>query len=123
MNAKLYFNKATVCSKLNKLNDAIQSCTEALNLDESYLKALLRRAKCYYDLEKYQDAVNDYQKAYNMDKSYANKKLLNDANHALKLSKRKDYYKILGVEKNASEHEIKRAYRYIDNMFVLITEK
>ena len=29
----------------------------------------------------------------------------------LKKSKRKDYYKILGIEKDAGEHEIKRAYR------------
>jgi len=27
------------------------------------------------------------------------------------MAKRKDYYKILGVEKNANESEIKKAYR------------
>jgi DnaJ family protein C protein 7 len=37
-----------------------------------------------------------------------------DLRHAkieLKKSKRKDYYKILGVDKNAGEDEIKKAYR------------
>ncbi|KAJ4438713.1 hypothetical protein ANN_14660 [Periplaneta americana] len=44
-NAKLYFNRATVCSKLGRLNEAVADCSSALELDENYLKALLRRAK------------------------------------------------------------------------------
>ena len=39
------------------------------------------------------------------------RRLLKDAKLELKKSKRKDYYKILGVEKTATEQEIKKAYR------------
>lgn len=39
------------------------------------------------------------------------KQLLKNAQLELKKSKRKDYYKILGVDKNATEEEIKKAYR------------
>jgi DnaJ family protein C protein 7 len=39
------------------------------------------------------------------------KTLLDEAKVALKRSKQKDYYKILGVEKNASEDEIRKAYK------------
>lgn len=110
-NAKLYFNRATVSSRLSKTKEAIQDCSAALNLDDSYLKALLRRAKCYMDLGAFEEAVKDYEKVCKMDKSRDNKRLLQDAKLALKKSKRKDYYKILGVDRNATEDEIKKAYR------------
>ncbi|KAL0849073.1 hypothetical protein ABMA28_013435 [Loxostege sticticalis] len=111
VNAKLYFNKATVCAKLNQIKEAAEACTAALELDENYVKALLRRAKCYTELGDYEEAVKDYEKLYKIDKSKENKQLLHEAKLALKKSKRKDYYKILGIEKNASEDDIKKAYR------------
>ena len=40
-----------------------------------------------------------------------NKRLLYEAKMTLKKSKRKDYYKILGIGKNASTDDIKKAYR------------
>ena len=39
------------------------------------------------------------------------RRLLKDAKLELKKSKRKDYYKILGIPKTANEQEIKKAYR------------
>ncbi|XP_048269230.1 dnaJ homolog subfamily C member 7 isoform X2 [Bombus affinis] len=110
-NAKLHFNKAMVAAKLNRLNESVTECTEALKLDEKYLKALLRRAASYMELKEYEKAVRDLEKAYKMDKSSDNKRLLMEAKLALKKSKRKDYYKILGIDKNASTDDIKKAYR------------
>ncbi|KAF7287162.1 tetratricopeptide repeat protein 2 [Rhynchophorus ferrugineus] len=110
-NAKLYFNRATALSRLTKPKEAIADCTEALKLDDTYLKALLRRAKCYMDIGEFEEAVKDYEKACKMDKSKENKRLLQDAKLALKKSKRKDYYKILGIDRNANDDEIKKAYR------------
>ncbi|XP_016122206.1 dnaJ homolog subfamily C member 7-like, partial [Sinocyclocheilus grahami] len=55
-NAKLYCNRATVGSKLNKLEQAIEDCTKAIKLDETYIKAYLRRAQCYMDTEQYEEA-------------------------------------------------------------------
>ncbi|XP_076624457.1 tetratricopeptide repeat protein 2 [Colletes latitarsis] len=110
-NAKLHFNKATVATKLGLLSESVAECTEALKLDNNYLKALLRRAASYMELKKYEDAIHDLEKAYKMDKSRDNKRLLMEAKLALKISMRKDYYKILGIDKNASTDDIKKAYR------------
>merc|ERR1719195_2156080 len=111
-NAKLYFNRATVASKLKKTAESISDCDKALDLDPNYTKALLRRAKSYMELEQYEEAVRDYEKVHKADRgNMGYRQLLQEAKLELKKSKRKDYYKILGVDKNANEEEIKKAYR------------
>ncbi|CAB1341665.1 unnamed protein product [Coregonus sp. 'balchen'] len=110
-NAKLFCNRGTVGSKLKKIDQAIEDCTKAIKLDETYIKAYLRRAQCYLDKEEYDEAVRDYEKVYQTEKTKEHKHLLKNAQLELKKSKRKDYYKVLGVDKNATEDEIKKAYR------------
>lgn len=110
-NSKLYFNRATVNFKLGSKEPCIKDCTSAIDLDPSYLKAYIRRAKCYMDTEKYEEAVRDYEKITKMDHNHEYRRLLKDAKLELKKSKRKDYYKILGVSKTADECEMKKAYR------------
>lgn len=97
--------------QLGNLKDAIKDCTDALAINDKYLKALLKRARCHYDMENYDDAVRDYETALKLDKSHETKSALKDAKLQLKKSKRKDYYKILGINKSATEDEIKKAYR------------
>lgn len=104
------------------MQDSVRDCTEALKINDKYTKALLKRAKCYYDLEKFDEAIKDYETSYKMDKSMEVKNLLKDAKLQLKKSKRKDYYKILGIGKSASEDEIKKAYRSM-NEFLFYVKK
>lgn len=111
VNSKLHYNRALVNTKLGNLSEAIADCTDALKMNQNYLKALLKRAKCYYDVENYEESVKDYEVAYKMDKTNDVMRSLRDAKFQLKKSKRKDYYKILGITKHATEDEIKKAYR------------
>lgn len=111
INSKLYCNRALMNSKMGNIRDAIADCTSALGTNPNYLKVLLLRAKCYNDMENYEECVKDYEAALKIEKTYEVKQALKEAKIALKRSKRKDYYKVLGIDKNASDDEIKKAYR------------
>uniref|UniRef100_A0A3B3D4A1 DnaJ heat shock protein family (Hsp40) member C7 n=1 Tax=Oryzias melastigma TaxID=30732 RepID=A0A3B3D4A1_ORYME len=97
---------------------AYQLYTEALAIDPNNIKTNAKlycnRATAvsdYMDTELYEEAVRDYEKVYQTEKTSEHKQLLKNAQMELKKSKRKDYYKVLGVGKNATEDEIKKAYR------------
>lgn len=62
----------------------------------------------------FQDAVNTYRKATQFEPNenqMESEEKLNKAEVALKQSKEKNYYKILGVPRNADQKAIKKAYR------------
>lgn len=101
------------------------------------LKLVFDSLSSYMETEQYEEAVRDYEKVYQTEKTSGkrpfcpaletaastiwfftylcryleHKHLLKTAQVELKKSKRKDYYKVLGVGKNATEDEIKKAYR------------
>jgi DnaJ-domain-containing protein 1 len=63
-------------------------------------------------LEDYNEAIKDYSEASEYDSNGFNVQAkLKDAQAKAKKAKRKDYYKILGVEKSAQDPEIQRAYK------------
>jgi len=110
-NAKIYFNRSIAYAKLKKLPEAIEDCSQAIRLDDNYIKAYLRRAKLYMDSEQYEEAVRDYETVLKREKNREHKQLLENAKLELKKSKRKDYYKILGVSKTATDDDLKKAYK------------
>ncbi len=55
--------------------------------------------------------MRDCEKVCQLEHSRDNDATLREAKRQLKLSQRKDYYKILGVAKSASGDEIKKAFR------------
>ncbi|KAI0441809.1 DnaJ domain-containing protein [Xylaria telfairii] len=93
-------------------------CTEALQLDENSLYGLLHKAKVQLDAEDFEPCIATLKKASEArpDKNSVINPLMQKAQVALKRSKNKDYYKVLGVAHDADERQIKSAYRKASKM-------
>ena len=111
-NATIYCNRAAALLKLKNFNEAKNDCNRSIEQKSDYVKAYSRRAACFKELEEWDECVRDLEKVKELDpENQDNRRLLHEARIELKKSLRKDYYKILGVEKDADEREIKKAYR------------
>lgn len=63
-------NRAACFSKLGKYDDAIKESNKALELNPSYVKALIRRGEAHEKLEHYEEAIADMKKLIELDPSY-----------------------------------------------------
>lgn len=107
--AVAYANRAMAYLKLKRFQDAEDDCTEALNLDDRYIKAYSRRSTARKELRKYKESIEDSEfalrlepqnqeikKQYTETKSLYEKEILNKASGALRGS-------INGVQKSESK--------------------
>ncbi|KAM0299536.1 hypothetical protein HYE67_007612 [Fusarium culmorum] len=112
MNSKLLQNRAQCKIKLKQYDDAIADCERAINLDPGYTKARKTKANALGGAERWDDAVKEWKAIQELEPEDRNiAKEIRRAELELKKAQRKDYYKIVGVEKNATDVEIKKAYR------------
>ncbi|KAK1753465.1 hypothetical protein QBC47DRAFT_415253 [Echria macrotheca] len=98
---------------------AKEYCEEALKLDENSLYGLLYQGKQQLDAEEYDAAIATLKKAEEIAPENKRKHvqgLVQEAEIALRRSKTKDYYKVLGVAKDADERQIKAAYRKLSKL-------
>uniref|UniRef100_A0A8C6UA12 DnaJ (Hsp40) homolog, subfamily C, member 3b n=1 Tax=Neogobius melanostomus TaxID=47308 RepID=A0A8C6UA12_9GOBI len=92
--------------------EAIDACSEAHQRDPRNAYILRDRAEAYILNQEYEKAVEDYQEAREFDSdSNEIREGLEKAHRLLKLSRKRDYYKILGVGRTANKQEITKAYR------------
>jgi tetratricopeptide (TPR) repeat protein len=105
-------------AQLTRHDDALVDTEASLVLQPGSFKALRTRARIRLHNEQYDDAIADFRAALEQAEFEsadgdvrALRGELKRAEAALKRSKTKDYYKILGVPRDCNEADIKKAYR------------
>lgn len=66
LNAVLHCNRAAAYMALSKYREAISDCSAALRIHPQYMKALLRRCRCYVRMKRYDEAQPEYERYVNM---------------------------------------------------------
>lgn len=68
--AVLYANRGQMKKVLGLPDQAATNCTRAIELNPTYLKALLRRAEIYEETDKLDEALKDYQAVLQLDSKH-----------------------------------------------------
>ncbi|CAM1322729.1 DNAJC3 (predicted), partial [Pycnogonum litorale] len=94
--------KSKLChcnNKAGQAKEAIEICTETLNMVQDDVNVLCDRAESYIGEEMFNEALQDYQAASQYDEnSRRAQEGIKKVQKLIKQSKRRDYYKILGVK-------------------------
>ena len=111
-NSLILANRALCYQKLNKYTEALKDSNQSIKLNPFYARGYVKRGNVYMELKMFDDARADFQKAKDLDPSVTGVEgYLNDAKNQAEKARKRDYYAILGIDRNADEHEIKRAYK------------
>ena len=98
--------------KLNKNEEALQDLNKAIQFNDKYPQAFHKRGEVSLKMSEFDNAIRDFQSAQELDPDkFDMTDKIRETKIAAKHAKKKDYYKILGVEPNATESEIKKSYR------------
>lgn len=90
-------------------------CKALLTMDPNAQDALVNAGEIALKREEWEDAVRFFERAFEAS-GRSNQDIhqrLQKAQHILKQSKKKDYYKVLGVSRDADLKTIKKAYRKV----------
>lgn len=97
---------------MNNKRRAAPYCKEALQANPGFFNGLILKAEDLIDKDEHEAAIkilNDANEQHPRNQKIA--ELLNKAHKRLRISKQKDYYKVIGVARDADDREIKRSYR------------
>jgi DnaJ family protein C protein 3 len=103
---------------MNNVKKSTPFCEEVLKLRPTSLHGLLNQAQRQVDADDFEDAIRTLDGAKEHHPSHNKiQELLQKAHTLLKRSKQKDYYKVLGVSRDAEDREIKKAYRKLTKVY------
>lgn len=112
LHSQLHFSKCRVFEKMNDYKRAVAACTDAFENDKSNVEPLFRRSEIHKNNEDLQKSLQDLKTIRQHDPHYPGiDEKIEKGEKLLKRSKSRDYYKILGVKRNASTKEIKKSYK------------
>ncbi|XP_023022401.1 tetratricopeptide repeat domain 1 [Leptinotarsa decemlineata] len=63
-----YANRAASKGAMGRKESAIEDCTKAIELNDKYVRAYLRRARLYEETDKLDESLSDYRKILEIDK-------------------------------------------------------
>ena len=111
-NASIFLNKAISHTKLKKNEEALEDLQKAIECNEDYAKAYVKRGEVHLSFETYEESVRDFSTAERISPGeFGVRAKLKNAQVRLKQSKKKDLYKTLGIPRDAESGAIKKAYR------------
>jgi len=107
--------KEKICTcnvKEKEAKEAIKVCTETIELEPQNAIAYCDRAEAHLLDDNLDQALADYQEAKNINNDMQRAKDgIAHVNKLIKQSKKRDYYKILGVTRSTGKSEILKKYR------------
>ncbi|KAH8688877.1 DnaJ and TPR domain protein [Talaromyces proteolyticus] len=110
----------TTCEAYRAINSPKKAetyCSEALTANPHSLHGLLHRAQAQLEADEFEKAIETLNTAKeHHQNSNEVQEMLRKAQMLLKRSKQKDYYKVLGVARDADDRTIKRAYRQLTKL-------
>ena len=109
-NGLVYGNRSAAKLEMKQYGGALSDVNNAIQNGNDPAKLFARRSKIHEALEMYEDAQRDMEKAAEMDPPNYEREV-EVVKKRIKLAKRIDWYKILGVPRTATADEMKRAYK------------
>eukprot|EP00980_Cylindrotheca_fusiformis_P006481 scaffold1377_cov126-Cylindrotheca_fusiformis.AAC.26 len=66
LHAVLHCNRAACLMALKRYHEAVTECTAALRIHPRYMKAMLRRARCYGKLDRHEESIAEFKRFIEM---------------------------------------------------------